>query len=69
VEVAFEGHRWFQLLRTGRAVAVMTAHGQQEKQRMSRLSPASYNVQPFKLLFPIPLREVRLNGFEQNPGW
>jgi starch-binding outer membrane protein, SusD/RagB family len=69
VEVAFEGHRWFQLLRTGRAVEIMTAHGQQEKQRLSRLSPASYNVQPFKLLFPIPLREVRLNGFEQNPGW
>ena len=69
VEVAFEGHRWFQLLRTNRAVAVMTAHGQQEKQRLSRLSPASYNVQAFKLLYPIPLREVRLNGFEQNPGW
>jgi tetratricopeptide (TPR) repeat protein len=69
VEVAFEGHRWFQLLRTGRAVAVMTAHGQQEKQRLARLSPASYNVQPFKLLFPVPLREIRLNGFAQNAGW
>lgn len=69
VEVAFEDHRWFQLLRTGETVKVMTAHGQEEKRRLSRLSAASYNIAPYKLLFPIPEREIRLNGFEQNPGW
>ncbi len=69
VEVAFENHRWYQLLRTGKAVEVMTEHGTEEKARLSRLSSASYNIQPHKLLFPIPAREIRLNGFEQNPGW
>lgn len=69
VELAFENHRWFQLLRTDKAIEVMTAHGIEEKDRLNRLSGASYNIQPHKLLFPIPEREIRLNGFEQNPGW
>lgn len=69
VELAFENHRWYQLLRTGKTVDVMTAHGAAEKARLTRLSAASYNIQPFKLLFPIPDREIRLNGFEQNTGW
>lgn len=69
IEVAFENHRWYQLLRTGTAMEVMNEHGTQEKKRLSRLSAASYNVQAHKLLFPIPAREVRLNGIEQNAGW
>lgn len=69
VELAFEDQRWYQLLRTGKAISVMTAHGIEEKKRLSRLSPASYNIQPFQLLYPIPEREVRLNKFDQNQGW
>lgn len=69
VEVAFESHRWYQLLRTGKAEDVMNAHGEEEKKRLSRLSNASYSVIPHKLLFPIPQREVQVNGIEQNPGW
>ncbi|MET3112604.1 hypothetical protein AAKU52_000315 [Pedobacter sp. CG_S7] len=69
VELAFENHRWFQLLRTGKAAEIMNQHGTEEKLRLTRLSSASYNVQPYKLLFPIPEREIRLNGFAQNPGW
>ncbi len=69
VEVAFESHRWYQLLRTGKAIEVMTAHGAEEKKRLTRLSSASYNIQPFKLLFPIPQREIQINGIEQNQGW
>lgn len=69
VEVAFENHRWYQLLRTGKAIEVMTAHGAEEKKRLTRLSSASYNIQPFKLLFPIPQREIQINGIEQNQGW
>jgi tetratricopeptide (TPR) repeat protein len=69
VELAFEDQRWYQLLRTGKAVSVMTAHGIAEKKRLTRLSPASYNIQPFQLLYPVPEREIRLNGFEQNTGW
>lgn len=69
VEVAFEDHRWYQLLRTGKAIEVMTVHGTAEKKRLSRLSAASYNIQSYKLLFPIPQREIQINGIEQNPGW
>lgn len=69
VELAFEDNRWYQLLRTGKAMSVMTAHGVEEKKRLSRLSPASYNIQPYQLLYPLPEREVRLNGFAQNTGW
>lgn len=69
VEVAFENHRWYQLLRTGKAVEVMNAHGVEEKKRLTRLSAASYKVENFKLLFPIPSREVQINGIPQNPGY
>ena len=69
VELAFENQRWYDLLRTGRAVTVMNRHGVAIKQRIPRLSVAAYEVPPYKLLYPIPEREIRLNGFEQNPGW
>ncbi|MDR2120002.1 MAG: RagB/SusD family nutrient uptake outer membrane protein [Tannerella sp.] len=79
VEVAFENHRWYQLLRTGRAIEVMTAHGNAEKARLQanaaklkqvcHLSNEAYNILPYKLLFPLPERDCRLNGFENNPGW
>ena len=69
VELAFENHRWFQFLRSEDVVEIMTEHGNDEKLRLTRLRGASYNIQAYKLLFPIPEREIRLNGFEQNPGW
>lgn len=56
VELAFEGHRWFDLVRTGRYVEVMTAKG--------------YPVQEFHRLYPVPQRETDLNGqLTQNPGY
>lgn len=69
VEVAFENQRWYQLLRTGKAIEVMKAHGEAEKNRLTRLSSASYNVQEYMLLYPIPNREIQLNGISQNPGY
>jgi tetratricopeptide (TPR) repeat protein len=69
VELAFEDQRWFDLLRTGRALEVMKAHGQEEKARLPRVGAESYNVQEYMLIFPIPASEVRLNGFAQNPNY
>ncbi|RFS18921.1 RagB/SusD family nutrient uptake outer membrane protein [Chitinophaga silvatica] len=69
VELAFEDNRWYQLLRTGKAISVMTQHGIDEKKRLTRLSPASYNIKDYQLLYPLPERECRLNGFDQNEGW
>lgn len=57
VELAHEGFRWFDLRRTGTALTVVP-------------SLASQN-QPFRLLWPIPQREI-LNGnglINQNPGY
>lgn len=69
VELAFENHRWFDLLRTGEALEVMNAHGVEEKARLDRLSPSAFNVEEYMLLFPIPEKEARLNGLPQNKGY
>ena len=56
LELAFEGHRWFDLKRTGRAVAVMSALG--------------YPVNENKLVYPIPQTELDRNPvLVQNPGY
>lgn len=59
VELAFEGHRWFDLVRTGRAVAVMNQHFK---------APV---VQDFNAVFPIPQTQIDVNpaGIKQNPGY
>ena len=70
VELAFEDKRWFQLLRTGRAVDVMRAHGTELKAyAIGRRATVAYNVTPQMLLFPLPIREITNNGFTQNPGY
>ena len=59
VELAFEGHRWFDLVRTGRAVTVMNQHFK------------STVVQDFNAVFPIPQTQIDINpaGIKQNPGY
>lgn len=55
-EFAFEGHRWFDLLRSGRAVEILTLHGKNPNEN--------------KLLFPIPDSELKINpNLTQNPGY
>ncbi|MBN7813484.1 RagB/SusD family nutrient uptake outer membrane protein [Algoriphagus sp. H41] len=55
VELAFEGHRWFDLLRTGRALEVLADQG----------------IQPHHLLLAIPQSQVDINPgmIAQNPGY
>jgi hypothetical protein len=67
VELAFENHRWYDLVRSGNAVAVMTAHGQREKILNPNNPVASYAVTANNLLLPIPQREVTLDNLAQNP--
>jgi len=56
-ELAFEGHRWFDLVRTGQAYNVMKGNGMLE----------------YMTLFPIPLAQIDLVNdptiFPQNPGY
>ena len=69
VELAFEDKRWFQLVRIGKAIQVMNAQGADLKSYTKFRSAATYNVTQNSLLMPIPLRELTLNPFPQNPGY
>jgi len=56
-ELYLEGHRWFDLVRTGRALSVMQPFG----------------MKPYMTVFPIPLRQIELINnrtiFPQNTGY
>lgn len=68
VELAFENHRWYDLVRTGNAISVLTAHGQREIAKNPSQFPAgSYQPTQNRLLLPIPQREVTLDNLPQNP--
>lgn len=71
VELAFENHRWYDLVRTGKAVEVMTAHGllQKAQRPATEVEPNAYQVTESKLLLPIPQTEVTLDQLAQNPGY
>ncbi len=57
LELAFEGHRWFDLVRTGRALEVLNSKG--------------YNIKDYQLLLPIPQVQLDINPGKliQNPGY
>jgi tetratricopeptide (TPR) repeat protein len=62
VEFLYEGHRWFDLVRTGRVRAVLNAHYQRQNQ--------NFSVEEHELVFPIPQGELDLNPkVTQNPGY
>lgn len=66
VELCFEGHRWFDLLRTGNMVDVMSAY----KEKGVGYQVDSYEVDSYKVLLPIPFRERSLNPkLTQNNGY
>jgi len=68
METAFEGKRWFDLLRTGRALTVMNA-------KVATGGSASVGIsspiEQYQLLFPIPSVAVATSSpyIEQNPGY
>lgn len=78
VEFAFENKRWIDLVRTGKAISVMSAYGTRIKANPgayyyptgNRPMPASYNVTNDKLIFPIPQSEIDINkNLKQNTGY
>ena len=56
-ELAFEGHRWFDLVRTGKALSALAATGMKD----------------YMTIFPVPLSQVQVINnstiFAQNPGY
>lgn len=70
VELAFENHRWHDLVRTGKAIDVMTAHGEEMKALYNHIADNAYHVTTERLIFPIPYLEMQLNDqLTQNPGY
>lgn len=70
LELAFENHRWADLIRTGKAIEVMTEHGKRMKAIYPYLQERTYQVTNDKLLFPIPYRELQINTeLKQNKGY
>jgi hypothetical protein len=64
LELAFEGHRWFDLKRTGRAIEVMNNMTGPDG------SNFGYNLTTNGLLWPIPQSELDKNELlTQNPGY
>jgi len=62
VEFFLEGHRWFDLVRTGRVQTVMNKYFQD--------NGLSFTVANHELIMPIPLREIDINPkLGQNPGY
>lgn len=57
LELSFEGHRWFDLVRTGKALSVMSTYGMKD----------------YMTVYPLPLSQVQLINdpaiFPQNPGY
>ena len=59
MELAFEGHRWFDLIRMPDNGGLNFLH-----------SIGKTNAQAKHLLLPIPLQEIEANNhLEQNPGY
>lgn len=67
VELAMEGHRWFDLCRWGIAKETMDTY------KLTESAEAQAEMAPFikgvHELFPIPSKEMDLNTMEQNPGY
>jgi starch-binding outer membrane protein, SusD/RagB family len=63
LELAFEGCRWYDLKRTGRAIEVINNAKDQDGQTM-------YNLTENRLIWPVPQSEMDLNlSLVQNPGY
>lgn len=61
LELVFENHRWFDLVRTGKAVETMTEYGKYIKSVDRGVTDASYNIKPGYLVYPIPFQEMERN--------
>jgi hypothetical protein len=63
VELAFEGHRWFDLVRTDRAITVLNS--KKDQLRLVRLLNGN------DMVYPIPQSQIDINRdkISQNPGY
>ncbi|MBC6700191.1 RagB/SusD family nutrient uptake outer membrane protein [Hymenobacter puniceus] len=71
LELNMEGHRWFDLLRTDRAIPVMNAFFAQYNIRPNNGTTGTpIQVQAYELLQALPIQEIQTNPIlTQNPGY
>ncbi|MCK9640296.1 MAG: RagB/SusD family nutrient uptake outer membrane protein [Prolixibacteraceae bacterium] len=68
MELNLEGHRWFDLTRTDRAITVLNAYFTANGIITTNGSPVTLTTN--KLLFPIPFNQIAINpAITQNPGY
>ena len=67
LELAGEGHRWFDLIRTGRAEPAMIAHGIAEKALKATVDRTAYI--KIRTIVAYPRREIQQFGYPQTTGW
>jgi len=69
-ELAFENHRWTDLIRKGDAIPVLTAKGVALKAIYGWLLPSTFNVTQNRFVYPIASREMQINTkLVQNAGY
>jgi hypothetical protein len=69
-ELAFENHRWTDLIRTGQAISVMTAFGTRMKILDPQILPSAFDVTQERLVYAFQRRELEVNkNLVQNPGY
>jgi tetratricopeptide (TPR) repeat protein len=71
LEFPIEGHRWFDLVRTGTFIQRMKEHSAYEASVAEKnKTDIAANIKDHMTLMPIPQRELDLNPeLTQNPGW
>lgn len=63
IEFMMEGHRWYDLVRTGRAITVLTNVDRENSNPVSLADPD-------RMVFPIPSRDIDANpNLDQNDAW
>jgi len=66
MELAFEGQRWNDLLRFGSDYTINLMKAQVDPFGKA----LNYGINQNKLIFPVPLNEIQLDGnLTQNPGY
>lgn len=70
LELAFENHRWFDLLRTGKALEAMQAANKGVLDPLGG-SALNFSIQAHQLLFPVPQAQIDASGkvLTQNTGY
>ncbi len=69
-ELAFENHRWMDLIRTGMAIETIQAKGERMKALYGWLLPNTFGINENKFVYAIPTRELQINtSLTQNPGY